>query len=495
MSTITPMDPQEVWNRIHYYSNRYYDGLSALYSGDHKELTRTARTDTFWKRRGKCRIHVPLGSDIAATSANLLFGNAPTFSLRSEMEDPDGIRQKRLEELIGLCNLESKLSEAAESCSALGDIYMKCRWSRDVDHPALDVVQPDNAWPEYTFDELSAVHFFTTLASDPEHDRYRRIYECYTRGHISMAIFDGNGEILGQRQPDNLLEELGYAAEIDTPVDEILAVHITNMRPNRNFRSSNLGRSDLDGLRDLCDALDEAYTSWMRDIRLAKARMVIPVDYLRRKPQEMLEGCSTQGMWDFDMDQETFVAMDIDTDRVQGNPITLSQFNIRSAEHQQICDNLITNIIQMAGYSPQSFGIGINGSAESGTALSIRERRSAITKNKKQLYWQAPMEKILTAMVRMDAALYPEKSSLASDVVVMSFTDTMGADLSNLAATVAQMRAAQAASVETSVRILHPDWGEEEINAEVERVTKEYGQPITAPEMLLGDFENPEAGE
>jgi hypothetical protein len=37
-----------------------------------------------------------------------------------------------------------------------------------------------------------------------------------------------------------------------------------------------LGRSDFSGLEISLDTLDEAHASWMRDIRLGKARLIVP---------------------------------------------------------------------------------------------------------------------------------------------------------------------------------------------------------------------------
>ncbi len=499
MKDITTLTPQQAWDKLVVYRYNYYDALAALYSGDHDELRRTAKNKSFWNRSSnKCRVHVPLASDIAATSANLLFSQEPTYTIFHDgEEETDGTQQKRLEELLMKNSVASKLAEGAEACAALGDIFFKLRWNVGIDYPIIDIVQPDMAWPEYLLGELRCVHFFTDLVVDREKDTVVRVYEKYMKGKIAMSLYRGTSSMLGSKMNDAALAQLGYAPEIKAPIDDLLAVHIANIRPNRMYRSSMHGRSDLDGIRDLCDSLDETFSSWMRDIRLAKAKLIVPAEYLRKTPNQFADNMdssiSATGTWEFDADVETYVAMDINTDIAGGTGITPSQFAIRSVEHQQTCTAIVQYILQMAGYSPQSFGLNVEGSAASGTALNIRERKSAVTKNKKLQYWQGPLEHILTVMVRLDYALYPKAGSDGQDTVSVSFADSMGADAATLAETVEMLTRAQAVSTITKVRMMHPDWGEQQVNDEVELIKKEYPIELNSPNMMEGDYDNPNA--
>ena len=499
MGAIKLLEPNQVWNKLVAYKAGYYDGMASMYSGDHDELRRTAENGSFWNRSSnKCRVHVPIAADIAATSANLLFSQEPTYTIFHDGEEEvDGTQQKRLEFLLEKNGIAGKLNEAAETCAALGDVYLKIRWNEETRVPILDVVQPDLAWPEYILGELRAVHFFTELTADYEKDVFIRVYECYTKGKIIMSLFKGNHDSLGTQMDDENLREIGYAPEIRAPVDEMLAVHIANIRPNRKYRSAMHGRSDLDGLRDLCDSLDEAFSSWMRDIRLAKAKLIVPAEYLRKKPNQfstaMDSGIASSGKWEFDADVETYVAMDINPDDAGGTGITPSQFAIRADEHSKTCAEITQNILQMAGYSPQSFGINIEGAA-SGTALNIRERKSAVTKNKKLCYWQSPLESILTSMIRIDFSLNPNAGGDGSDIVSVAFADSMGADAATIAETIEMLTRAQAASTITKVRMFHPDWSEKKIQDEVDIIMKEYSMDLASPKMDEGDFDNPPGG-
>lgn len=493
--TLMPFEflaPEQAWKELVRYRDGYYRQYAAAYSGDRKELRATASPGSFWKRASKCKIHVPIAADIAATSADLLFAEETGFTCYDEAtEDNESAQQHRLDSLVLLNNLHGKLNEAAETSAALGDVCLKLNWNPDeIPYPVLTVVQGDSAWPEYLFGVLQGIHFFSVIRYDADKGKCLRIYERYEKGRILMALYEGTANELGVRLSDEALAGYGYSPEITAPVDEMLAVHVPNIRPNRRYRDSQHGRSDFDELRDMTDSLDEAYSSWMRDIRLAKARLIVPAEYLKRKDviAEQLGG--KQFTYEFDEDVETLVALDIDTQYAGSNPITPSQFEIRSTEHAATCADLMHNIVSIAGYAPQTFGMDIDGMAQSGTALHIREKKSYNTRGKKMSYWRAPLEAIMTAMIHLDAVLFPDEGSDMDDTVKVSFPDSMSNDLSTVSAALQMINAAAAVSTEIKVAMLHPDWTKKQVAEEVERIKTETGLSVINPDMGLGDFEN-----
>lgn len=360
-------------------------------------------------------------------------------------------------------------------------------------------VQGDSAWPEYRFGELFALHFFSDFSVEYNPATQRstvvRAYECYTRGKILTRLFCGTDESLGEEIGEQEVKKLGIAPETILPVDEIAAVHIPNIRPNRLYRGSYMGRSDSEGLRGLMDALDEAYSSWMRDIRLGKARLIVPVEFLKRKPSELIEGTCANSLFEFDEDVETLAALDINPDAREAAKITPTQFSIRAEEHQKTCTDLLVKIITCAGYSPQTFGLNIEGLAQSGTALHIREKKSLKTCVKKQSYWQDALECLLTTLVHLDAAFFPGKGSSDDVHVHVRFPDAFATDISTMASSMEMLDRAKAVSAHVKVRMLHPDWSEADLIAEEKRIQSEYGIAIDEPDAGLGDYApRPEQG-
>jgi len=135
--------------------------------------------------------------------------------------------------------------------------------------------------------------------------------------------------------------------------------------------------------------------------------------------------------------------------------------------------------------------LNIEGNAQSGTALHIREKKSFGTRSKKQTYWKSPLEQIMTAMVHLDAAIYPGGGSDAKGAVKVHFADSTSNDLSTLSAAIEMLNRANAISVQLKVQTLHPDWTKKQVAEEVDRIMEETGMNMDDPTFGLGDFDDP----
>lgn len=493
------LTPKQAWDSLSDYNQLYYRYHAAQYSGQHDLLHSTASTKSFWARPGKQKVHLPIAADISATSSDLLFGEEVKLTCVDAKENDDSsearMAQSRLEVIARRNNLHALLNEAAESCSAMGDVYLKIGWDRDdpMKCPRLQVGQGDAAWPEYRFGKLCAIHFFSNLRvmKSPYGEKavVIRAYERYEPGKIVTRLFRGSDSDLGEDMGDDALGMLGIAPEVTMGAQEMAAVHIPNIRPNRLFRGSMMGRSDFDGLRSLMDALDEAYSSWMRDIRLAKARLIVPAEYLRRKASDLFpDDVKAPPMFEFDEDVETLCALDSDPEKVGSNAITPSQFAIRADEHQKTCNDLIVQIVTKAGYAPQTFGMNIEGLAQSGTALNIREKKSIKTCGKKQAYWHDALEDLLTVMLHIDAEQFPDNKVADGVHVHVRFADAFANDVSTISSALELLKRAESASADVRVRMLHPDWTEKEVSEEVARIREENNIAEAVPDPMLGDY-------
>lgn len=486
-NAMTMYTAEEAWQELLNRRVAYYNKYLATFGGDHKALKDTADAGTFWKRKGKVKLHVPAAADIASVSASMLFGDEPRFTIfdRSLGDTEDG-SQERLEEIINNNGLQMMLREAAENNSSVGDVFMKCRYdAEEATEPIIDVISGQEAVPEYRLKKLECVHFFSILKVDRKSGKIWRVYERYMPGEIYTMVYYGDSVTLGTETPD-LLVDLGLEEYVTTPVDMMLAVHIANLKPSRVWPTNNKGRSDIEGMRDLLDSLDEIYTSWMRDIRLAKSRLIVPAEYLRRRPAQM-DGDNGKYTFEFDEDVETLVALDIANDK--NMTITPSQFAIRSEEHAKAFEYTFRTIISMSGYSPQTFGLDIKGNAESGTSRRIMEKKSFNTNTKKQGYWRHPIEKFLTAVMHLDKALYGNEKLHDDDSVKMEFSDPSANDPVEIAGAVNLLHSAQAASTETLVKMLHPDWNDKKVEEEVQKIFEEQGVMSPKIDLFQGDGE------
>lgn len=480
--------PQEAWEELLAMRRNYYAVYYAPYSGDHAQLASTALNGSFWNRKGKVKLHVPIAADIASTSANMIFGNVPRYSIYDiSLGKEENASQARLDEIVRVNGLNQKLQEAAEVGAANGDVYFKGNFSADgAEMPIITTVRGSDALAEYRLDKLCCIHFFSLLKTERKTGKVWRVYERYEPGVIYTMVFHGDSSDLGIEEP-SVLNDLGIEYETRLPVEGILAAHIVNARPSRVWPTNEKGRSDFEGMRDLLDSLDETYTSWMRDIRLAKSRLIVPAEYLRRRESDSQMFGQGRYTYDFDEDVETLVALDISNDAHMD--ITPSQFAIRSQEHAETFETTLRSIISMSGYSPQTFGLDIEGNAQSGTARRIIEKKSLNTTAKKQSYWKAPFESFLTTILRLDAALYGNPKLHDDDVVNVEFHAPNLTDPVEIAGAVNLLHSAEAASKDTIVKLLHPDWTQADVDEEVKTIYSEYGVESILPDYMRGEGE------
>jgi hypothetical protein len=378
--------------------------------------------------------------------------------------------------------VHNTLLEAAEVCAALGGVYLRPVWDRDeAPHPLLTVIHADGAAPEFRWGRLAAVTFWRVVRTDGK-DVWRHL-ERHEPGVILHGLYVGTADELG-RQVD--LTALPDTADLDDEIPlpaglRFAARYVPNVLPNRKHRTSQVGRSDWQGSEALMDALDETWTSWMRDLRLGQARIIASEEALQRGSGR------GDGAW-FDPDREVYVGLDVGpAGAVDGRPfLEPVQFAIRVREHADTALALVERIVSTCGYSPQSFGLHIEGRAESGSALRVREGKTLRTQGRKQRYWDSPLGGILEAMLVIDAAEFGTRG-IEPVRPAIRWGDSLVDDPRETAQTIQLLHAAQAASVRTRVKMAQPHLEGADLDDEVDRVLAEEGMQVPDP-MAAGDL-------
>jgi hypothetical protein len=454
----------------------------------------------FWARRSddqatdRQRIHVPAAADVAATSADLLFGDAPRLIIPEAHEfdttddDPEAeptdptpqgdaaamATEERLNELAELDGWGSKLLDAAEIASALGGVYLRPVWDEAVaGHPMLDIVHPDHAVPEFRWGRLVAVTFWRVIETTGTKEVVRHL----TRhepgpeggpGLILHGVYVGTERALGtQVGLDKYADTNGLKPVVTLPPGIRFDVRYVQNALNRRLRLATAeGRADAAGTWALHDALDETMTSWMRDIRLGQGRIIVPDEFLTRRGRG--QGAT------FDKDAEVFSPLTMDPANMEKAGITVSQFAIRTQEHFDLSTFLFERIVTSSGFSPQSFGMkGDGGALKTATQVSSEDSKSVRTTGRKQGHWRTNFEDFAEMALIIDAVMF--KSGVEPMRPRLVFAEPDAADPTEIGPTLAAISAARAASTETLVRMLHRDWDDPEVQDEVRRINEEQG--------------------
>lgn len=502
----------------------------------------------------RAKLHVPLTSDLAAVSASLLFGEAPRFRIPEAHEpskpkqkkivipdllrpgeavevapgadpkldeegapaagdDPDELPSKketpaqkteaRMLEMIEQGGVVARLLEAAETGAAMGGVYIYPVWDEDLrPFPILAIAQSDQAVPEFRWGILTAVTFHRVVETNGNQVfRHLERHEVEGTGESRQAVVlhrlyrgtEGNLGIPMELSAHDATANLQPRVEIPG-VKDLDVEYIPNIRPNRLWRASGYGVADIQGSESLLDALDETWASWIRDIRLAKARIIVPRDYLRTDPDDEDAGPT------FDIDQEIYTAMDMEPSlNADARTMLAHQFAIRYNEHRATANAIIERVVSNAGYTPTTLGHMSSDQGSAGSsrttaaALRVSEHKTILTLRRKGAHWKTALENTVYRMLIIDKEVFGADSEPMRPSIEIA--DSVIDQPLELAQTTLAMKSAEAASIETRVRTLHPDWSDAEVAAEVDRIDGELeaAKPPPAPAPFGDPSKDPSA--
>lgn len=434
------------------------------------------------------RLHVPLAADLAQASADLLYAEPPqiTSEHKATNERLDGYLDD---------TMANVLAAGAEIGAALGGRYHRVTWDREVRPGSafLSTVHADAAIPTFRWGRLVAVTFWTVVAENGQQVvRHVERHELDGSGNglVMHGLYEGTHDNLGRAVPlteHASVAHLATQVAADTALTEgrtpgLAVAYIPNLTPNRVWRKDpagkDLGRSDYDGVEALMDALDEVYTSWMRDVRVAKSRILVP---------EYMTQTSTPGQGvAFDLDREAYTTVRAAAGEDGDAPITPMQFDIRVDEHKRTAQDLVEQILRSSGYSASTFGEDEDGAPATATETQSRKGRSLLTRGRKVRLERPALAHLARKLLLTDQAVFNVKGLDPSAPVEVDFGDTVQDSPLQLAQTVESLQRAQAASVETRVQMVHPDWTPDQVKAEAQAITAENAMADPADPGLFG---------
>lgn len=460
----------------------------------------------------RTHLHAPLAGNLATLSADVLFSEPPAFRLMQKGKPVKGQLQDRLDDLMNAPATRATFAQAGEYAAGLSAVAITVNWdAENTDRPWLGVVACDAVVPEWEGGRLSAVTLWTThpqVNAAGVLERTLWHMERHEVGQIIHALYAGKVDSLGDLVPLDTIpatahlvnipgstlgapenDPNGLAVVLPTGIDRLTAAWWRNL-PTRQFRKhgvlSNCGRSDFEGVEHYLDQVDFVWSSWMRDIKLARARLVVP--------ETMLDATSTGPAWDDD--REVFAALNM-TGLPEDQAITAQQFAIRADEHNATLLALTKEVLQHAGYSLASYGE--HGDVQK-TATEVADRTSATerTRDKKALYFADAIAPLVLALLDIDAAQYGGTAVPDAVAVDIRFPELSQMDPEKEARVFQYLRAAQIASTETLVRERNPDADDDWIREEVAAVVAEYGLGAEVDPGLVDrvddeDGDNPDA--
>ncbi|MYX67371.1 A118 family predicted phage portal protein [Streptomyces sp. KhCrAH-43] len=431
------------------------------------------------------KLHIPIGADIAEMSANLLWADVPQVTVDADSTDAATARTTQAQ--IGRYlddRGHAKLREGAELAAGLSNVYLRVVWDTDLrPRPWPDVIAPDAVVPEWRWGALAAATVWRELDPVKEASEVWRLLEHHTPGMIEYGLYRGDTGTLGQRMDlgdhtdsEYLAKRTDTQGRQSTGIPRLLITHMPNLLPNRVWDglpgTAPLGRSDFAGIEPMMDALDEAWTSWMRDLRLGKARVVVP--------QTMLDTAGPGQGASFDLDKELIVALSgLLGAETMKDSITEVQFKIRVEEHERTTKALRLQILSSAGYSAQGFGEA-GTIAATATEVVARKEESLTTRGTKILYQRPALIEFLTTMMMVDVVHCGAKGVDPAVELTASWPQAVQPDQEATARALSLLDGAGAISTFMAVKQLHPEWDDLEVKAEVQRIREDKSAVVPA---------------
>lgn len=498
------VDSMQVWSS---WWSGDTDFLSDYYSQDH--LQRSKRKTSyrhalghgnedvyFWGRpntQGTKRRHVSTPASVARASAGLLFSRPPRISPGPRDEKNKSLAS-RMDDIFGPDAYGGELHEAGELCSALGGVYLRPWWDKEVvNHVVPSHVSADSAIPEFRFGRLVAVTFWT-IVSEPGEAPVVRHLERHEKGRIYHGLYEGNEGELGERVALDEHPATEWAQKLtddeggmDTGLDKLDVVYIPNVGPNRTWHNqpglSPLGRSDFDGIESEFDALDEVHTSWMRDVQDAKSRLFIE--------EELLADLGPGRGGAFDMDKHVYTTLRPSLGSAAdggGDAIQDVKFDIRWSEHAQTSAEIKQHILEHVGMSSQHFADGPLAVGVTATEVNSNNNITETTRSVKINFFQRGLTEFVDIVMRLDE-IHFETGLTITDRPTVRFSTQHNSSDAERAGVVATKMDSKVVSKEQAVKELNPDWSDEEIQEELEKIAQDA---IDEANLAFGEI--PEEG-
>lgn len=439
---------------------------------------------------------IPIGRSVADLSAAQLMAEPPLFRVVERDEKTGraktkkGLEQDRLDLLTGSDDARMTLLEGAQTVAAIGGGVLKAQWDLgdpDRESAWFDVIGADCAIPEFNgTGRLIAVMLWTEY--DAPGSRIYRHVERHAGGVIEHGLYIGTQQGLGKQIKLDTIPsgEAIQAMIVDTPTAgrldgmtgelatgvKTLTAQFWRNRPATAWRRlgqlANLGRSDFEGIEPVLDAYSEAWGSMMRDVRLGKARLLVP--------QGMLEMIATKpgGGSIFDPDRELYQEVGGLDPESSTNSLKDWQPMIRWQEHLGTLTGLKQEILDGSGWSLSSYGntggVGVNRGAATATEVVDRTTKSERTRDEKALYFASPGNRFFRTLMELDGLLYHGKGGGPVPELSIDFPDVSQVDPDKQAAQFMSLRSVNAISIEETVRERRPNWDDDEVDAEVARI-------------------------
>lgn len=404
---------------------------------------------------------VPVAYEMARISSSLLFSE----EIRVEHQLQDA-----LDEIVEDSDFDEFCHETGEYAANQGVVGIKIGWDPDTsDLPIITWVHGDQVLWDVRHSRYVQGGAVVTerIPEDRPGAPVFRLIEEHGRGYVERTLYKGSGTKLGQPVSLKTLDEFKHIPPRElTGLDEPTLIQWKNV-PG--------GRSDLFPVLGLLDRIDEAESLLLEKARKSRPWLFTTSDFAKDGVVDITNLILLQGS-----EAQEYLGIG-----EGGRLVEHVQGAMQSEEHIAWSFHILDLALMMSGYSLATWARDpTGGQADSGKALKLRQARTLLNRAAKDRMSRRSLAKALAialAMRENPGATEPGQVAIKDYLPEITLGDGMPEDPLETAQEIQTLDSAGAISLEQKVKLQHPDWDEDAINEEVERIRGEQPENLNAP--------------
>lgn len=456
----------------------------------------------FWRNvppTSMCK-HTGIPSLIASKMGYILFGNGINIEVvcydengNSDKNKSDVVREEILT-LYSRLEMERKLQLGASTESWCGHVFYKLSVDNTLsDYPIIEVADVTHGRVIKERGIVKAIAF-PNWYKDKNKQNYRldEVYSTNENGDATISYHLYKLDVTKGTEQEvsvTVLPQTAFLVEADKTFEGIKGI-LAFEKPNKSsllFSESDYGASDYEGAIDSFDAMDEAYTNIFKELRTNRTVRYIPKDMIPK---------SVDGSFALNDDfTDAYVQVESDVDQNSDNKITFSIIPDKTESHKAKFLTALTTALNKAGLSPYAIGItgleSVNASAES---QQERNKVTLETRKAKMALWKPFIEEMLIKIVQLNDWLIKNKIveqdykdngiDWDNTEIQVSFGDYIVETEQSIIGQAISKLNSGVASTETAIKEIHPDWTDEQVLEEVNKIRYEKGMALDTPDAL-----------
>lgn len=417
----------------------------------------------------------PLAERIPGAFADLIYGEAPTFTAAATSD------QDHLDEMVQANGLVDQFQEGVGISSGEGSAWWRVVADRSLVYPSIEFHSRLAVVPSFAGRQLRAVAFFEELERPPTDREDEKSVWWYVaiegRGATRNLLFraDDRSSGLGKSMPlTSHYFTVDLPEEWNHGLDVILAGYVPNVNGGgRSGSGRTVGRSDYTGVKDLLLELNEAATIGSENMGLtAKKRVVLTPEYL-----------DAEGNFPAGVD----VLLASNTDRDPDDPtkgLVQLEWSFDAAPLVQWIEHTEEKALTRARVAPQLVGRNTE-SAQTGPAFRARLLDSLLAAGGKARPWDTEGPKMLEAAqlvdsLPIDRGGFGRPWAKAGEAPAVERASALPVDEREEAERVVTEVGGEVLSRRTAVEERHPEWDEVRVDKEMAQIA-EFEPTAPAP--------------